>query len=161
MMNMSNHANCVLESVKSEDDDWKGGDANANANAMMTLEDFLAKAGAVEDVKSPLNLSNVKAEEIEGRGKGIAMLEKAAQQRQRRMIKNRESAARSRERKQAYQAELESLALKLEQENHTLLKLKKEHTRKRYKQLMDNIIPVTEKQRPTKYVLRKVRSMEW
>ncbi|GKG54346.1 G-box-binding factor 4-like protein, partial [Tanacetum coccineum] len=36
--------------------------------------------------------------------------DKAAQQRQRRMIKNRESAARSRERKQAYQAELESLA---------------------------------------------------
>ncbi|PWA55383.1 hypothetical protein CTI12_AA185520 [Artemisia annua] len=87
--------------------------------------------------------------------------DKAAQQRQRRMIKNRESAARSRERKQAYQAELESLALKLEEENEMLIKAKEEETRKRYKQLMDNIIPVTEKRRPTRYVLKKVRSMEW
>ncbi|KNA20359.1 hypothetical protein SOVF_053150 [Spinacia oleracea] len=51
-------------------------------------------------------------------------LDKAAQQRQRRMIKNRESAARSRERKQAYQVELESLALKLEEENEQLLREK-------------------------------------
>ncbi|XP_021771585.1 G-box-binding factor 4-like isoform X2 [Chenopodium quinoa] len=51
-------------------------------------------------------------------------LDKAAQQRQRRMIKNRESAARSRERKQAYQVELESLAMKLEEENEQLLREK-------------------------------------
>ncbi|KAL8233367.1 hypothetical protein R6Q59_019467 [Mikania micrantha] len=135
---------------------------------MMTLEDFLARAGAVEeeDVKPiPLpggcggggGIFNA-AEESRSR---ILLLDKAAQQRQRRMIKNRESAARSRERKQAYQAELESLALKLEQQNETLLKLKKEQTRKRYKQLIDNIIPVTEKQRPTRYMLRRIRSMEW
>ncbi|KAJ6930877.1 hypothetical protein NC652_014407 [Populus alba x Populus x berolinensis] len=49
-------------------------------------------------------------------------LDKAAQQRQRRMIKNRESAARSRERKQAYQVELESLAVRLEEENEHCLK---------------------------------------
>ncbi|KAG5126101.1 hypothetical protein JHK82_026936 [Glycine max] len=54
----------------------------------------------------------------------LPTLDKAAQQRQRRMIKNRESAARSRERKQAYQVELESLAVKLEEENDKLLKEK-------------------------------------
>lgn len=191
---------------KTVDDVWKEIVAGRSCkqevpDEMMTLEDFLAKAGAVEeeDVKippppperllsggifsfdnpsNPNSNSNIDgvtgfgigigfgAEEmVGGRGKRRAILEpldKAAQQRQRRMIKNRESAARSRERKQAYQAELESLAVKLEEENETLLKAKTEQTRKRYKQLMDSIIPVTEKRRPTaRYVLRKVRSMEW
>ncbi|KAL5714920.1 hypothetical protein ACHQM5_016820 [Ranunculus cassubicifolius] len=58
-----------------------------------------------------------------GRGKRRAVLEpidKVAQQRQRRMIKNRESAARSRERKQAYTVELETLVSQLEEENARL-----------------------------------------
>ncbi|KAG4919199.1 hypothetical protein JHK85_057480 [Glycine max] len=66
----------------------------------------------------------------------LEQLDKAAQQRQRRMIKNRESAARSRERKQAYQVELESLAVKLEEENDKLLKEKAERKKERYKQNM-------------------------
>ncbi|XP_074584319.1 bZIP transcription factor 12-like isoform X2 [Curcuma longa] len=49
-------------------------------------------------------------------------VDRVSMQRQKRMIKNRESAARSRERKQAYIAELESLAAKLEAENAQLLK---------------------------------------
>lgn len=63
-----------------------------------------------------------------GRGKRRAppvedvVLDKASQQKQRRMIKNRESAARSRERKQAYTVELESLVTQLEEENARLLK---------------------------------------
>nr|GEZ33943.1 G-box-binding factor 4-like [Tanacetum cinerariifolium] len=73
---------------------------------MITLDDFLAKVRAP---KRPIL---------------DTLQDKAAQQRQRRMIKNRESAARSRERKQAYQAELEYLAFKLEEENHTLMKAK-------------------------------------
>uniref|UniRef100_A0A2C9WGG3 BZIP domain-containing protein n=1 Tax=Manihot esculenta TaxID=3983 RepID=A0A2C9WGG3_MANES len=70
------------------------------------------------------------------RGRTLVMepLDKAAQQRQRRMIKNRESAARSRERKQAYQVELESLAVRLEEENEQLLKEKEERTKERFKQ---------------------------
>ncbi|KAJ9545809.1 hypothetical protein OSB04_025516 [Centaurea solstitialis] len=183
---------------KTVDDVWKEIVAGRSCkqeepDELMTLEDFLAKAGAVEDedVKipppplpserlsggifsfdNPVHPPNVDGvvgfgigvEEMGGRGKRRAILEpldKAAQQRQRRMIKNRESAARSRERKQAYQAELESLAVKLEEENEILLKAKAEQTRKRYKQLMENIIPVTEKQKGTRCVLRKVRSMEW
>ncbi|KAI3750599.1 hypothetical protein L2E82_21281 [Cichorium intybus] len=185
-------------SQKTVDDVWKEIVAGRSCkqevpDEMMTLEDFLAKAGAVEeeDVKippphlqterlsggmfsfdNPIHPSNVDGvvgfgigvDEMGGRGKRRAILEpldKAAQQRQRRMIKNRESAARSRERKQAYQAELESLAVKLEEENETLLRAKAEQTSKRYKQLMDNVIPVTETRRRKKYVLRKVQSLEW
>nr|ANS71555.1 bZIP protein 11 [Lonicera japonica] len=163
---------------------------------MMTLEDFLARAGAVDedDVKavpvletlsgqrssggvfpfdhpipaSPFPMDGVMGfvngvEVTGGRGKRRALLEpldKAAQQRQRRMIKNRESAARSRERKQAYQIELESLAVKLEEENEQLLKEKAERTKERYKQLMEKIIPVVEEKRPAR-MLRRVRSNEW
>lgn len=98
-----------------------------------------------------------------GRGKRKALLEpldKAAQQRQRRMIKNRESAARSRERKQAYQVELESMAVKLEEENELLLKEKAEQTKARFKQLMERVVPVVEKRRPQR-ILRRVRSTHW
>ncbi|KAF9601305.1 hypothetical protein IFM89_018415 [Coptis chinensis] len=73
-----------------------------------------------------------------GRGKRRAVLEpidKVAQQRQRRMIKNRESAARSRERKQAYTVELESLVTQLEEENARLQKEQAERSRERYNQV--------------------------
>nr|GEW03516.1 G-box-binding factor 4 [Tanacetum cinerariifolium] len=96
---------------------------------MMTLEDFLAKVGATErlltrgrmlNFDSPLSNVNVN-EDMTTRGKRGPILDplqdKAAQQRQRRMNKNRESAARFKERKQAYQDELKSLAFKLEEEN--------------------------------------------
>lgn len=165
---------------------------------MMTLEDFLAKAGAVgeeEDVKvsvTPLPTKSAsggiypfdmvpsspyQSQEVEGsfigfgngggaigaRGKRRAILEpldKAAQQRQRRMIKNRESAARSRERKQAYQVELESLAVKLEEENEQLRREKVWRSKERFKQLMEKVVPVVEKRRPAR-VLRRVRSLQW
>ncbi|XP_060198589.1 G-box-binding factor 4-like isoform X2 [Lycium barbarum] len=134
---------------------------------IMTLEDFLVKAGAVEEedvVAGPAvkfeqlgsggiytfdnsndnNTAYMAAMPVQsvqggfgGRGKRkvvVEQLDKAAIQRQRRMIKNRESAARSRERKQAYQVELESIAVRLEEENEQLLKEKEERTRSRYKQ---------------------------
>ncbi|WCJ43356.1 Basic-leucine zipper (bZIP) transcription factor family protein [Euphorbia peplus] len=177
---------------------------------MMTLEDFLAKAGAVdvgeedEDVKM-MHLEDVKMmhsggvyafdhhpvtpnvfqvlDKVEGsivgfgnggldgggsgygrvkRGRAALMepLDKAAQQRQRRMIKNRESAARSRERKQAYQVELETMAVKLEEENERLLKEKEERTKERFKQLMEKVVPIVEKRRPPR-TLRRVNSLEW
>ncbi|KAL6501251.1 hypothetical protein OROHE_024898 [Orobanche hederae] len=74
-----------------------------------------------------------------GRGKRRAAVEevpldKATQQKQRRMIKNRESAARSRERKQAHTVELESQVTHLEEENARLLKEEAELNKRRYKQ---------------------------
>ncbi|KAK2457907.1 G-box-binding factor [Trifolium repens] len=178
------------------------------SDEMMTLEDFLVKAGAVDDeedggdddVKMTIPLSETLSgsgmfsldpnfqgiesvegsvigfgngngngngvEVVEGGGRGkrgrpvLEQLDKAAQQRQRRMIKNRESAARSRERKQAYQVELETLAVKLEEENYKLLKEKAERKKERFKQLMENVIPVVEQRRPPR-LLRRVRSLQW
>ncbi|EPS63836.1 hypothetical protein M569_10951, partial [Genlisea aurea] len=51
-----------------------------------------------------------------------AALEKVVERRQRRMIKNRESAARSRARKQAYTMELEAEVNKLKEENEALMR---------------------------------------
>ncbi|KAK6938683.1 Basic-leucine zipper domain [Dillenia turbinata] len=58
---------------------------------------------------------------IRGR-KSNGAIEKVFERRQRRMIKNRESAARSRARKQAYTMELEAEVAKLKEENQELRK---------------------------------------
>lgn len=52
------------------------------------------------------------------------MIERTVERRQKRMIKNRESAARSRARKQAYTNELENKVSRLEEENERLRKRK-------------------------------------
>ncbi|CAN7065703.1 hypothetical protein IGI04_040479 [Brassica rapa subsp. trilocularis] len=54
------------------------------------------------------------------RGRKSGTVEKVVERRQRRMIKNRESAARSRARKQAYTVELEAEVAKLKEENQEL-----------------------------------------
>lgn len=56
------------------------------------------------------------------RGRKNTALEKVVERRQRRMIKNRESAARSRARKQAYTTDLEQEVAKLKEENKELRK---------------------------------------
>ncbi|KAI3445679.1 hypothetical protein Pfo_002344 [Paulownia fortunei] len=172
-----------------------GAGGGGSGEPAMTLEDFLAKAGAVseEDVRVPATVTmptpstgafgmetammspatGVPAVQFarrgsasgSGRGKRRAAVEevpldKATQQKQRRMIKNRESAARSRERKQAYTVELETLVTQLEEDNARLLKEEAELNKERYKQLMENLIPVIEKRRPPR-VMRRVHSMEW
>ncbi|KAH6827164.1 hypothetical protein C2S53_019227 [Perilla frutescens var. hirtella] len=165
-----------------------GGGGGSGGEPAMTLEDFLAKAGAVneEDVRVPAVVtmptppptvggfgmeavmmspapgvpavqfaaaggcvqnvigaefgSGMTAGSGSGRGKRrVAVdevpLDKATQQKQRRMIKNRESAARSRERKQAYTVELESLVTQLEEENAKLVREDAELHRERLKQV--------------------------
>ncbi|TKW36626.1 hypothetical protein SEVIR_2G452300v4 [Setaria viridis] len=69
--------------------------------------------------------------QVAGRKRGAAaavtgdgVVERTVERRQKRMIKNRESAARSRARKQAYTNELENKIALLEQENERLRKLK-------------------------------------
>ncbi|WVZ73507.1 hypothetical protein U9M48_021806 [Paspalum notatum var. saurae] len=56
------------------------------------------------------------------RGRKAPAMEKVVERRQRRMIKNRESAARSRQRKQAYMMELEAEVAKLKELNEELQK---------------------------------------
>ncbi|GER37638.1 basic-leucine zipper transcription factor family protein [Striga asiatica] len=123
--------------------------------------------------------------EVEGFGRGEGErsmslsepLDKAEQWRQRRMSKNRESATKSSERKQAYQVELESILFgissglgvdggeitrrkgavsdrkkghddKILELNYTVFSNPlAEQTKKRLKQLMENVIPVVDKRR--------------
>ncbi|KAK7328231.1 hypothetical protein VNO77_22333 [Canavalia gladiata] len=113
----------------------------------LTLDDFLTKSGndAVGGKRRVLEEPS---------------LDKATLQKQRRMIKNRESAARSRERKQAYTVELESLVMHLEQENARLLREETDRKRQRFNWLMECLIPVEEKRKP-RTMLRRVNSAQW
>ncbi|GMH26821.1 hypothetical protein Nepgr_028664 [Nepenthes gracilis] len=182
------------------DEVWRdivAGGADRNSETEVTLEDFLARAGAVgeEDVRVPtmpslvvpppakcfgVDVANsmmsggtnqfqsqLTAPGFGNGGGGVrgkrrsaedAMVDKATQQKQRRMIKNRESAARSRERKQAYTVELEELVTHLEEENALLDREEAVRTKERFQQLVECVIPVTEKRRPRR-ALRRVRSM--
>ncbi|XP_020579057.1 ABSCISIC ACID-INSENSITIVE 5-like protein 5 [Phalaenopsis equestris] len=152
----------------------------------MTLEDFLARAGAVIEeevrvssgvhsagqaasdqfVQQPLTIENPvrvfgNGTEVVsiggGRGRRRHLLDpedRITLQRQKRMIKNRESAARSRERKQAYTAELESLVHQLEQENAQLHIELEQVNKERFKQLMAMEVPFTMKNKPPRQVRR-------
>ncbi|KAL5777757.1 hypothetical protein ACOSP7_010683 [Xanthoceras sorbifolium] len=64
-------------------------------------------------------------------------VEKVVERRQRRMIKNRESAARSRARKQAYTMELEAEVAKLKEENQELREKQAEMMEMQKKQVME------------------------
>ncbi|RDX85102.1 ABSCISIC ACID-INSENSITIVE 5-like protein 2, partial [Mucuna pruriens] len=75
------------------------------------------------------------------------MMEKTVERRQKRMIKNRESAARSRARKQAYTNELENKVSRLEEENESLRKRKE----------LEKMLPCAPPPEP-KYQLRRIAS---
>ncbi|KAK1576226.1 hypothetical protein Q3G72_012030 [Acer saccharum] len=81
------------------------------------------------------------------RGNPDGIIEKTVERRQKRMIKNRESAARSRARKQAYTNELENKVSRLEEENERLKKRKE----------LENILPSAPPPEP-KYQLRRTSS---
>lgn len=87
--------------------------------------------------------------------------EKAVEQRQKRMIKNRESAARSRARKQAYTVELEAEVTQLKEENTKLSHQQNQAMEERRKWLMETLIPVASLlPRPVR-VLRRTRTTSW
>ncbi|KAL6848826.1 hypothetical protein ACP4OV_021409 [Aristida adscensionis] len=140
--------------------------------AEMTLEDFLARepGGArAARVEGNLPLGFPDGDGIEsvaggggGRSRKRALTDptdRAAMQRQKRMIKNRESAARSRDRRQAYVAELESQVTQLEEEQAQLIREQEERNEKRRKELMEKAAPATRK-KPIQD-LRRTNSMEW
>lgn len=96
----------------------------------ITLEDFLVKAGLFAEVSSvPINGASPSIDTLSDIGtsrrkrEAADAIEKILDRRLRRKIKNRESAARSRARKQAYHNELVIKVSRLEEEN---VKLKKE-----------------------------------
>lgn len=75
-----------------------------------------------------------------GRGRrSSGTLEKQVERRRKRMIKNRESAARSRARKQAYTLELEAEVAKLKEVNNELQKKQAEIMELQKKQTMDTL----------------------
>lgn len=76
-----------------------------------------------------------------------AVVEKTVERRQKRMIKNRESAARSRARKQAYTHELENKISRLEEENERLRREKE----------VEKVLPCVPPPEP-KYQLRRTTS---
>ncbi|PQQ15596.1 ABSCISIC ACID-INSENSITIVE 5-like protein 5 [Prunus yedoensis var. nudiflora] len=89
--------------------------------------------------------------------KGGGPVEKVVERRQRRMIKNRESAARSRARKQAYTMELEAEVAKLKEENQELQKKQAEMMEMQKNQDME----ILNLQRGKKRCLRRTQTGPW
>lgn len=81
---------------------------------------------AYSDGQSTSPISPISDSQTPGRKRGVSgdVPNKFVERRQKRMIKNRESAARSRARKQAYTNELENKVSRLEEENERLKKQK-------------------------------------
>ncbi|GLJ55876.1 hypothetical protein SUGI_1199750 [Cryptomeria japonica] len=96
-----------------------------------------------------------------GRKRGLeGPVEKVVERRQRRMIKNRESAARSRARKQAYTVELEAEVTQLKEENMKLRKRQEEMEERRKKQILEMMAPMAQPG-TRKRVLRRIESGPW
>ncbi|CAH8380029.1 unnamed protein product [Eruca vesicaria subsp. sativa] len=88
--------------------------------------------------KSTMDVSLSPVPYMFGRGRKTgAVLEKVIERRQKRMIKNRESAARSRARKQAYTLELEAEVAQLKEQNEELQRKQIEIMEKQKKQLLE------------------------
>ncbi|KAK4340228.1 hypothetical protein RND71_041690 [Anisodus tanguticus] len=111
--------------------------------------DFVARS----NVDNPSSLSpSPYAFSEGGRGRRSgSSLEKVVERRRRRMIKNRESAARSRARKQAYTLELEAEVAKLKEINEELRKKQAEIMEKQNNQLQEK------RNMPCGYKLRCLR----
>lgn len=88
-------------------------------------------------------------------------VEKVVERRQRRMIKNRESAARSRARKQAYTVELEAEVNQLKEENSRLRKQQDDSAEWRKKQLMEMMKLASKSMASKANVLRRTRTAMW
>eukprot|EP00245_Coleochaete_scutata_P004560 TRINITY_DN17279_c0_g1_i1.p1 TRINITY_DN17279_c0_g1~~TRINITY_DN17279_c0_g1_i1.p1 ORF type:complete len:476 (+),score=119.69 TRINITY_DN17279_c0_g1_i1:167-1429(+) len=95
-----------------------------------------------------------------------APVEKTVERRQKRMIKNRESAARSRARKQQYTVELEAEVNILKEENERLRIEKAAEAEKRKEEMLEKLKPLIEKQQlpqncPPLPRLRRTRTGPW
>ncbi|KAL8162938.1 hypothetical protein V2J09_014427 [Rumex salicifolius] len=119
-------------------------------HVMQPLRGPLADSGYSDSSLSPTNfMGNVSDIQAFGR-KRVApadVAEKTVERRQKRMIKNRESAARSRARRQAYTQELENKVARLEDDNRRLRRLKE----------VEKVLPSAPPPKP-KYQLRRTTS---
>lgn len=99
---------------------------------------------------------------MRGRKRGLdGPVEKVVERRQRRMIKNRESAARSRARKQAYTVELEAEVNQLKEENMKLKKQQAEMAERRKKQIQEVMAPVAKQLETKTRPLRRTLTGPW
>ncbi|XP_068661816.1 protein ABSCISIC ACID-INSENSITIVE 5-like [Aristolochia californica] len=120
--------------------------------------------GAMGSPVSPLS-SDIGQAEMGGMRSGRKRIfdgpiEKVVERRQRRMIKNRESAARSRARKQAYTVELEAELNHLKEENTQLRREMEElvDKRRRRTEAMKRVQEVAKEAEQAKKKLRRVKS---
>eukprot|EP00252_Welwitschia_mirabilis_P016291 TRINITY_DN3594_c0_g1_i1.p1 TRINITY_DN3594_c0_g1~~TRINITY_DN3594_c0_g1_i1.p1 ORF type:complete len:439 (+),score=99.88 TRINITY_DN3594_c0_g1_i1:277-1593(+) len=96
---------------------------------------------------------------LRGRRGGVSV-DKIVERRQRRMIKNRESAARSRARKQAYTVELEAEVSQLKEENKELRRKQDEMAERRKRQFME-IMSSLSQNSGNKPKLRRTQTGPW
>lgn len=97
---------------------------------------------------------------LRGRKRG-GPVEKVIERRQRRMIKNRESAARSRARKQAYTVELEAEVTQLKDENRELRKKQEEMSEKCKRQITEMMASLSKRTSSQTETLRRTQSGMW
>ncbi|CAM6045892.1 unnamed protein product, partial [Sphagnum compactum] len=97
---------------------------------------------------------------LRGRKRGAdGPVEKVVERRQKRMIKNRESAARSRARKQAYTVELEAEVSQLKEEN---MKLRKQQARMIFLQMIEVLKTMSKNPVVSEgKILRRTRTATW
>uniref|UniRef100_A0A0D6QWI0 BZIP domain-containing protein n=1 Tax=Araucaria cunninghamii TaxID=56994 RepID=A0A0D6QWI0_ARACU len=98
--------------------------------------------------------------DLRGRKRG-GPVEKVIERRQRRMIKNRESAARSRARKQAYTVELEAEVTQLKEENRELRRKQEEMAERRKKQMLETMAPLSQQFGSKTRKLRRTQTGPW
>lgn len=110
-----------VQTMSSHGDDGRRGLSRQGSVYSLTLTEVETHLG--EPLRS-MNLDELLRTVLPAAVTGDGVVERTVERRQKRMIKNRESAARSRARKQAYTNELENKIALLEQENERLRKLK-------------------------------------
>ncbi|OIW11353.1 hypothetical protein TanjilG_19609 [Lupinus angustifolius] len=115
--------------------------------------------GPVSPASSNENSAGQYGIEMRGRKRMVdGPVEKVVERRQRRMIKNRESAARSRARKQAYTVELEAELNILREENNQLKQALAELERRRKQQCFEEVnVGIQTKAQKAKEKLRAMR----
>ncbi|KAI5080592.1 hypothetical protein GOP47_0003775 [Adiantum capillus-veneris] len=113
-------------------------------------------------IHTPLPYGALEGGIVRGRKREFeGSLERVVERRQKRMIKNRESAARSRARKQAYTVELEAEVSHLKEENLRLRRHEEEMAERRRKQLIDVLTSFGSPCAPKACKLRRTHTGPW